>query len=109
MILNETTKSGWDWAQNSLINIDRENKTVSYNPDFTVMALISKYLQPGAVRIAHFSRPTMISVKKDGKIFVLLQNNEDTPKTHAFQLGDQKPFEVQLPANSVSAVEFELK
>ena len=108
MILNETTESGWDWKQNSLINIDRQNKTVSYNPDFTVFALISKYLQPGVVRIAHFSRPTIISVKKDGNIYVLIQNDEDSPKTHRIQLGNDEPFEIQLPAKSVSAVEMKL-
>lgn len=108
MILNETTESGWDWKQNSLINIDRQNKTVSYNPDFTVFALMSKFLQPGVVRIAHFSRATIISVKNEGSIYVLIQNDEDTPKTHQLQLGNEDSFEVQLPANSLSAIEVKL-
>lgn len=108
MILNETTESGWDWKQNSLINIDRQNKTVSYNPDFTVIALISKYLQPGAVRIASSAPATLITVKKDGKVFVLIQNDDEAPKTYNCQLGNKEAIEIQLPANSVSAIEFEL-
>jgi glucosylceramidase len=108
MILNETTESGWDWKQNSLINIDRQNKTVQYNPDFTVMALISKYLQPGTVRIANSAPTTVITVKKDGKVFILVQNNDDTPKIYNCQLANEEPFELQLPANSLSAVELTL-
>jgi glucosylceramidase len=108
MILNETTESGWDWKQNSLINIDRQNKTVSYNPDFTVIGLISKYLQPGVVRIASSVPATAISVKKDGKLFLLIQNDDDKPKTYNCELQGQDPFEIQLPANSVSAIELAL-
>lgn len=108
MILNETTESGWGWKQNSLINIDRENKKVRYNPDYTVIGLLSKYLQPGAVRVANFSRATTITVKKDGKIFVLIQNDEDAPTKYECQLGDNKSTVVEIPANSVSTIEIEL-
>ena len=108
MILNETTESGWGWAQNSLINIDRQNKTVRYNPDFTVIALISKFLQPGAVRFASSVPATAITVKNNGKLFVLIQNDDEKPKTYNCQLTGQEPFEVQLPGNSVSAIELAL-
>ena len=56
MILNETTKSGWGWPQNSLINIDRKNRTVQYNPDYNAMYIISKFIRPGDVRIASVNR-----------------------------------------------------
>jgi len=44
MILNEATENGWEWKQNSLVIIDRTNKTVHYNPDYNVLYLINKYI-----------------------------------------------------------------
>lgn len=81
MILNETTESGWNWKQNSLINIDRDTKKVTYNPDYAVVAFMSTYLVPGAKRIANFSKDELISVKYQDKIYVLVQNNNDAPHT----------------------------
>lgn len=108
MILNETTESGWGWKQNSLINIDRETKTVTYNPDYYIISLISKCLQPGAIRVANYSRSTIISVKKDDKIFILVQNDKDIPEKYELEITSKKLEEVEIPANSVSIIELKL-
>jgi glucosylceramidase len=108
MILNETTESGWGWKQNSLINIVRQNQTETYNPDYNVISLISKYLQPGAIRVANYSRATIISVKKDGKIFILVQNDKNTPEKYKLEIGDNKLEAVEIPANSISVIEMVL-
>lgn len=105
MILNETTESGWGWKQNSLININRETKTVTYNPDYSVISLIGRFLQAGVIRVANYSRATIISVKKDEKIFILVQNDKDTPVKYELELGGEKLTEVEIPANSVSVIE----
>lgn len=103
MILNETGKSGWDWKQNSLINIDRIKQQVIYNPDYAVIALISKFLQPGAIRIAGFSRSELISVAKEGKVYLLVQNDTDKTDHYECRIGEQKTV-VAIPANSVAAI-----
>lgn len=104
MILNETTKSGWDWKQNSLINIDRVNKKVQYNPDYNAMYIISKFIKPGDVRIASISKKPMITVKTpDGTIKILIQNTDE--KDAPFRLTmNNKVQEFMIPANGITAI-----
>lgn len=109
MILNETGESGWDWKQNSLINIDREKKIVTYNPDYAVIALLSKYLKPGATRIAGFSGSTLISVKDKGEILLFLQNESNSPETYECWIKNNKAACFEIPANSVSVVHLDGK
>ena len=103
MILNETGESGWDWKQNSLININRETKKVTYNPDFAAMCLISRFLRPGSLRIASFSRSTLISVK-DGEKIILLVSNPDAEANHYECRIGQESVQVTVPANAISAI-----
>lgn len=104
MILNETTESGWDWKQNSLINIDRQTKQVTYNPDYAVMAFMSKYLVPGAKRIANYSKEDVISVKHNGKIYLLVQNNSEESEPYEFQIKEGKSQIVEVPNKSLAVI-----
>ncbi|MHA7944793.1 glycoside hydrolase family 30 protein [Formosa sp. 3Alg 14/1] len=104
MILNETTESGWDWAQNSLININRNTKAVTYNPDYGVFAFMSQYLVPGSKRIANYSKDDLISVKHDNKVYVLLQNNKDIPNSYECQIEEGEKQIVTLPAKSLAVI-----
>nr|WP_320119851.1 hypothetical protein [uncultured Marinifilum sp.] len=107
MILNETTKSGWDWPQNSLINIDRKNGTVQYNPDYNAMYIISKFIQPGDVRIASVNRSNshpIITVKSpDGTIKVLLQNTDEQDGVFELIIGE-KSVKINAPARAITAI-----
>ena len=107
MILNETTKSGWDWPQNSLINIDRKEKTIQYNPDYNAMYIISKFIQPGDVRIASVNRSNshpIITVKSpDGKIKVLVQNTNENDGVFELAI-ENKSIKVNVPANAITAI-----
>ena len=107
MILNETTKSGWDWSQNSLINIDRENGKVKYNPDYNAMYIISKFILPGDVRIASTNRSNthpIITVKSpDGTIKVLVQNTAETDDVFELVLGE-KSIKVNATAQAITAI-----
>ncbi|TGV04168.1 glycoside hydrolase family 30 protein [Flavivirga rizhaonensis] len=103
MILNETGKSGWDWKQNSLININRDEKTITYNPDYAVIYLMSKFLQPGAKRIASFCRSDIISVENNGEIYLLVQNEKNEVEYFECHVAGEKTV-VEVPANSLSAI-----
>ncbi len=104
MVLNETTESGWDWPQNSLININRVNKTIQYNPDYNAMYILSHFVRPGDVRIASLSKRPMISVKSpDGKIKLLIQNTDDTDSAYRLNIG-QVQSELIIPANGITAI-----
>ncbi|GJM62960.1 hypothetical protein [Persicobacter diffluens] len=107
MILNETTKSGWDWNQNSLININRTTGEVQYNPDYNAMYIISKYIKPGDVRVASVNRANqhpLITVKSpEGQVKVLIQNTHEQEEVFTFVMGDQE-IKAQLPAQAISAI-----
>jgi glucosylceramidase len=106
MILNESTKSGWDWPQNSLVNIHRETGDITYNPDYNAMYILSKFIKPGDVRIAsvHRGKEPMISIKSmDGTLKVLLQNTNENYKTFEVVVGN-KSIKIKSPAKSITAI-----
>lgn len=107
MILNETTKSGWDWTQNSLININRANGQVVYNPDYNAMYIISKFIQPGDVRIASVNRgeqhPTITVKSPDGTIKLLVQNTNEEERTFEIAISNQT-YKLNLPPHAISAI-----
>ena len=106
MILNETTKSGWDWPQNSLININRDNGTVQYNPDYNAMYIISKFIKPGDVRIASVSRgkdPVISVISPNGTIKILIQNTNIEQKTFEIALEGQE-MHINIPAKTITAI-----
>ncbi len=107
MILNETTKSGWDWTQNSLINIDRSNGTVTYNPDYNAMYIISRFIKPGDVRVASVNRGNLypiITVKSpNGEVKILVHNHDEKEQTFQFVMAD-KDVKVKLPAKTFGAI-----
>ncbi|MBV5342421.1 hypothetical protein JZU68_02000 [bacterium] len=110
MILNETGKSAWNWKQNGLINIDRSKGTVTYNPDYAVMYLVSKYIRPGAVRVAHFTtgEPTSLVTKNiQGKYTLVLQNDAEVDKIVSVQVGDGKIKFVKIPALALAVIVLE--
>ncbi|MCG9793116.1 glycoside hydrolase family 30 protein [Flavobacterium algicola] len=109
MILDETGKSGWDWKQNALININRKTNEIIYNPDYSVMMLVSKYLKKGSVRIAHHSRTNIISVKQGDKIYLFIQNETENGKSYDCIIKDKTISTVEIPAHSVAVVELQKK
>lgn len=110
MILNETGKSGWNWKQNGLITIDRGTGAVIYNPDYAVMYLVSKFIRPGNVRVAHFTtgEPASVVVKSaKGNYTLVLQNDAETDKIVSIQISDGKIRFVKIPALALAAVVLE--
>jgi len=110
MILNETGKSAWNWKQNGLINIDRSKGTVTYNPDYAVMYLVSKFIRPGVVRVAHFTtgEPTSVVTKNtQGNYTLVIQNDAETDKIVSVQVGEGNIQFVKIPALALAAVVLE--
>ena len=106
MILNEDSSSGWDWKQNSLIKIDRQNKTVTYNPDYAVMTLFGKFMRPGMQRIAAASwYGDTMTLKDDKNVYLFIKNDSDKVKTFDVWLKDTQAQVVDIPAHTISVVE----
>jgi glucosylceramidase len=104
MVLNEESKSGWDWPQNSLVRIDREAGSVIYNPDYLPVTLLSRYIRPSVqCLVAQGPMPTL-AVQNETHIIVFLQNDKPEPMGVQICVGE-RTHAVALPANALCAVE----
>ena len=112
MLLDESQKSGWGWAQNSLVTIDRASGGVRYNPDFQPVCLVSRVVRPGFVRIgaafhgakdSKFSTPVAAFQGPNGEIVVLAQNRSSEPAALNL-IADKRTIRVVLPANADCAI-----
>ncbi|MDV7139191.1 hypothetical protein R3X28_09900 [Maribacter sp. TH_r10] len=105
MILNEDSSSGWGWKQNSLIKIDRQDKTVTYNPDYAAMALFGRFMRPGMKRVASASwYGDTITLADDKNVYLFIKNDSDDVKTFDLWLKDDQAQVVDIPANTISVV-----
>jgi glucosylceramidase len=106
MVLNETSRSAWDWRQNSLAVVDRKAGTVRWNCDFAVMALVGRTVKPGAKWIASAASvgpDTAAFLNLDGSISILAWNEAERPVSCEVQLGDARA-RVELPARAPCAI-----
>ncbi|KGE13320.1 glycoside hydrolase family 30 protein [Sphingobacterium deserti] len=104
MILNETGKSGWNWKQNSLVTIDRGNQQITYNPDYAVMFLMSTYIRPGYVRVAHFAYSNVMTLYNGKNATLFIQNNSNKIQSKECVVGE-KTYKFSIPPLSLCAVE----
>ncbi len=51
MVLNESGKSQWGWKQNSMISINSNTGSVTYNPEYFLMKHFSHFIWPGSHKI----------------------------------------------------------
>ncbi|MBP6609609.1 MAG: hypothetical protein KA206_00810 [Paludibacter sp.] len=107
MILNESGKSGWNWKQNSLLNIDKQSSKIVFNPDYTVIAFLSRYLQPGCKRIAHYTsvnQPCIAIDNGNESYTVLIENLTNNVRTCVLQVANLPDVEVKLPSNALISI-----
>jgi glucosylceramidase len=107
MVLNEESKSGWGWSQNSLVRIDRNSGEVFYNNDFAPVALLSRFIRPGdqLLKVDADEKTNAVAVRNDNSVTVFLENQASAPSTQQIRLAGEL-YDVELPANSVCALKF---
>lgn len=106
--------STWMWRQNSLVTVDKGNKTFRYTPEYYVLKHASHFVRPGAKVLeltgGNFD-DALAFLNPDGRIVLLLANQEDVPKTVGVSVRVQrgkpykpgvKPF--TLLANSLNTI-----
>ncbi len=109
MVLNESGKSAWGWKQNSLVNVDRDAGTVTYNADFAPISLLSRYIRPGgrSLKVTAPKGKDAIAVKNRDGLVVFVQNNEAAPASQDIVLSSGGTYRIELPANALCAVVFQ--
>lgn len=102
--LFEGESSSWGWNQNSLVTVNREQKTWRFTPEYYVIKHASHYVAPGAKVIALDGtyEDALAFVNPDGKVVVLAANQTDDAKPVTFQVAGKKACTAFLPANSLN-------
>ncbi|MCG9792330.1 glycoside hydrolase family 30 protein [Flavobacterium algicola] len=108
MVLNETSSSAWNWKQNSLVTIDRNTKSITYNPDYAPVALLGQYIRPGdqSMKVDTPEGIFAIAVRNSDRLVVFVENKETLVKKQQLKL-DGKFYTAEIPAQSVCALVFE--
>ena len=120
MVLDKDGKSCVGWPQCSPISIDKNAKTIRYNPQYYAVKHFSVYVKPGAVRIAVSSTiekgnnvnlgeqysaipafDCSAFLNTDGKIALIVRNSLSQNKSANVKIG-QKMISVNVPANSMN-------
>ncbi len=104
MVLDETGKSGWDWAQNSLVRVNRQTREVVYTDEFYLMKHLSHFVQPGSRRLKVSAPGNMLAFRNhEGKTVVVTYNSGPQPEKRNLQIGGQR-LEFELPPLSLSTL-----
>lgn len=97
--------SRWGWEQNSLVVVDKEQKSYRYSYEFYVMKHVSHFVQPGAYRIETTGDYNDLLAFKnpDGSIVLVVANQSDEERKVSFELGGNV-YNPVLPANSLNTL-----
>jgi O-glycosyl hydrolase len=52
MVTDDTGRSSWGWQQDAVVLVNTDNQGVAYTPKYYAMAHFSRFIRPGAYRIA---------------------------------------------------------
>jgi glucosylceramidase len=101
IVLDQTGRSSWGWAQNSMVSVDKNTKSVTYNPQHYCAKHFSHFLKRGAYRIATSGDygDKIAFENPDGNIVVVVMNSggADLSVTIRFEEGSIRPV---VPAHS---------
>lgn len=102
--LFEGESSSWGWNQNSLVTVNREQKTWRFTPEFYIIKHASHYVKADAkvVKLDGTYEDALAFVNPDGKVVVLAANQTSDAMPVTFQVVGKKARTALLPANSLN-------
>ena len=77
MVLETGGKSTWGWTQNTMITVDKENQSVTYNPEFYIMKHFTHFVKQGASLLKTtgcWTGNTLAFENPNGDIVVIMNN-----------------------------------
>lgn len=83
--------SRWGWRQNSLVSVDLQKRTFSYNFEYYLLKHVSHYVMPGAryLETGGTFANLLAFVNPDNRIIVIARNDEKTDKIVTIQVGNK--------------------
>ncbi len=104
MVLNETCKSAWDWAQNTLVIVDRNTRQVRYTDEYYLMKHLSRFVQPGSQMLRASDKENVLAFRnQDGKTVIVIYNPKEQEYSYNIKAGN-KNFKVTLQAKSINTL-----
>ena len=97
--------SRWGWAQNSLVVVDKDDRTYTYTYEYYLMKHLSHFVLPGAQRLnttGAFSN-LLAFQNPDGKIVLVIQNDANIEIRPLIRL-DNYQFAPRLKPNSFNTL-----
>jgi glucosylceramidase len=90
--LEEGGMSRWGWKQNSLVTVNKENKTYKFTYEYYLLKHFSHYVLPGAQRIATSGTfSNLLAFKNvDNSYVLIMQNDKDTEIEPSVKIGEHK-------------------
>lgn len=104
MILEPGGSSTWGWRQNTMITVDPETHTATFNPEYYVMKHYAHFIKAGAKVLegsGHWNMSAMAFLNPDGSLVVTAQNTLDRERVFTFE-GEGKTFSVTLKPHSMN-------
>ncbi len=97
--------SRWGWQQNSLVTVDKENKTFKFNHEYYLMKHFSHYIKPGAKMIETTGefKNVLAFINPDKSIVMVAHNDTDMPVEIAVKIGNSF-LSVNLKSNSFNTI-----
>ncbi|MDR0384498.1 MAG: beta-glycosidase [Prevotellaceae bacterium] len=88
--LEEGGMSRWGWKQNSLITVNRENKTYKFTYEYYLLKHLSHFVLPGAQRLAVSGSFDNLLVFRntDNSYVLMIQNDKDTVIKPSIVIGE---------------------
>ena len=103
--LFEGEPSTWGWYQNSLVTVNRANKTYRFTPEYYVMKHASHYVAPGArlLKTTGTLEEALVFQNPDKSIVVIAANKTGKAETASIKVG-KKTFSVTLAPGSLNTL-----
>lgn len=104
MVLNETCKSAWDWAQNTMVIVNRTTGEVRYTDEYYLMKHLSRFVQPGShlLKVSD-AKNTLAFRTVDGKTVIVTYNPDDHERSCLLKV-DNQAFSILLQAKSINTL-----
>lgn len=104
MVNDQTAKSGFDWAQNVMIQVNSSSKQVTYNPHFYAYKHFAHFIKPGAKAIYKTVNGASLNKSNafrnpNGDIILVCSNTNSSAFALTVKFGNVM-WKASLPANS---------
>jgi glucosylceramidase len=103
--LEEGGMSRWGWRQNSLVTVNKNDKTYKFTYEYYILKHLSHYVLPGAKRLATTGSFSNLLVFRniDNSYVIMIQNEKDTVIKPTIKIGDYQISPVLRP-NSFNTI-----